>query len=144
MGSLGPGLVGVWVELPVGMLLIGGLGVPVACPARDRPRTRACDVVSLRLDDRDLEDDPPSALARRTTAARGRPPATIEGHAAVMSPHRWPSRYLLRPQLLTRRSPLPMGRELLCIRPTMAQTPSTAIPTPRETAEACSSWCRLN
>jgi hypothetical protein len=104
----------------------------------DAPRRR------VPLADRDADDDDPAALAMRTTGAPGRPRATRKGSTGVTHPSRWRSRYLVRPQLLTRFSPLPTGRELLCIRPTMAQTPSTAIPTPRETAEACSSLCRLN
>ena len=112
MGPPWPGLVRVWVGLLVGILVMVGPRVPAVWPASVRPRTRVHDAVSPRLDDRDLEDDPPSALMRRTTAARGRPPATLEGHAAVTPTQRWPSRYLLRPQLLTRRAPLPMGRDL--------------------------------
>jgi hypothetical protein len=109
IGPLWPGLVWVWGGRLVGLLVRAGPGIPAAWPALDRPRTRAYDAVSPRLDDRDLEDDPPSVLTRWTTAVRGRPPATLEGHAAVMPSHRWPSRYLVRPQLLTRLSPLPNG-----------------------------------
>jgi hypothetical protein len=39
-------------------------------------------------------------------------PRTSGDDAAVMSSHCWPSRYFVRPQLLTRFSPLPMGRDL--------------------------------
>jgi hypothetical protein len=98
----------VWVRLLVGTLVLAGPGVPAVWPAAVRPRLRAPVAVSPRLEDRDRGDDPPAALMRWTTAARGQPPAIIEGHVAFMSPRRWPSRYLLRPQLLTRRSPLPM------------------------------------
>src|SRR5262249_25994875 len=90
-------------------LLLAGLGVLAPWPALDRPRTSAPEAVSPLLDDRDLEDDPPSALARQTTGVLGLPPATIEGHAAVMSPHHWPFRYVMRPQLLTRLPPPPGG-----------------------------------
>src|SRR5215510_13587500 len=82
-----PGLIGVWVGLLVAMLLIGGLGVPAAWPALNWPCTSAPEAVSALLDDRDLEDDPPSALARRTAGVLGRPPTPLEGHATVMSPH---------------------------------------------------------
>src|SRR5262249_34447824 len=98
-----PDLIGVWVGLLVGMLLIVALEVPAVWPVLDRPRTGAHDAVSLPLDDRDLEDDPPSALARRTTGALDLPPATIEGHAAVIFPHHWPFRYVVRPQRFCRK-----------------------------------------
>jgi len=122
MGPPELALIRVWVGLLVGFLVLAGPGVSAAWPALDRPRTSGDDAVSPRLDDRDaasprlddrdLEDDPPAALARRTTGVLGLSPATIEGHAAVMSSHCWPSRYLVRPQLLTRLSSLPMGRDL--------------------------------
>jgi hypothetical protein len=112
MGPPELGLIRVWVGLLVGFLVLAGPRVSAAWPALDRPRTSGDNAVSPLLDDRDLEDDPPSALARQTTGVLSLPPATIEGHTAVMSPHRWPSRYLVRPQLLTRLLPLPMGRDL--------------------------------
>jgi hypothetical protein len=107
-----PALVWAWVGRLAGTLGLAWPGGPAAWPALDRPRPSAPEAMRPRLDDRDLEDGHPSALMRRTTAARGRPPATIEGHAAITPTHRWPCRYLLRPQRLTRRSPLPMGRDL--------------------------------
>src|SRR5262249_44969111 len=100
MGPPWPDFLGVWVGLLAGMLLIAALGVPAAWPALDWPRTSAHEAVSALLDDRDLEDDPPSVLARRTAGVLGRPPAPLEGHAAVIFPHYWPSRYVVRPQLL--------------------------------------------
>jgi hypothetical protein len=112
MGPPELGLIRVWVGLLMGLLVLAGPGVSAAWPAFDRPRTSAYDAVSPLLDDRDLEDDPPSALTRQTMGVLSLPPATIEGHAAVMSSHCWPSRYLVRPQLLTRLLPLPMGRDL--------------------------------
>ena len=112
MGPPELGLIRVWVGLLVGLLVLAGSGVSTAWLALDRPRTSGDDAVSSLRDDCDLEGAPPVALARRTTRGLGLSPATIEGHAAVMSPHRWPSRYLVRPQLLTRFSPLPMGRDL--------------------------------
>jgi hypothetical protein len=72
----GPGLVWVWLGLLVGTLVLAWPGVLAAWPAVDRPRTSRPEAVSPLLDDRDLEDDRPSALTRRTTAL-GLPPATI-------------------------------------------------------------------
>jgi hypothetical protein len=112
MGPPELGLILVWVGLLVGCLVVAGPRVSAAWPALDRARTSGDDAASPLLDDRDLEDDPPAALARPTTGVLGLSPATIEGHAAVMSSHCWPSRYLVRPQLLTRLSSLPMGRDL--------------------------------
>ncbi len=103
MRALGPGLVWAWVGCLVGMLALAGPGGLAAWPARDRPHPNAPEAVNLQLDDRDLADDPPAALTRWITRARGRPPTTIEGHAVVIPTDPWPSRYLLRPQLLTRR-----------------------------------------
>jgi hypothetical protein len=122
MGPRELGLIRVWVGLLVGLLVLAGSGVSTAWLALDRPRTSGDDAVSSLRDDRDaasllwddcvLEDAPTVAPARRTTRRLGLSPATIEGHAAVMSSHCWPSRYVVRPQLLTRFSPLPMGRDL--------------------------------
>jgi hypothetical protein len=112
MGPPELGLIRVWVGLLVGFLVLAGPRVSAAWPALDRPRTSGDNAVSPLLDDRDLEDDSRAALARRTTGVLGLSPATIKGHAAVMSSHCWPPRYFVRPQLLTRFSPLPMGRDL--------------------------------
>lgn len=112
MGPPELGLIRVWVGLLVGFLVLAGPRVSAAWPALDRARTNGDDAASPLLDDRDLEVDPPALLARPTTGVLGLSPATIEGHAAVMSSHCWPSRYLVRPQLLTRLSSLPMGRDL--------------------------------
>jgi hypothetical protein len=122
MGPPELGLIRVWAGLLVGLLVLAGSGVSTACLALDRPRTSGDDAVSSLRDDRDavssLRDDcdleyhPSVALARPTTRGLGLSPATIEGHAAVMSSHCWPFRYFVRPQLLTRFSPIPMGRDL--------------------------------
>src|SRR5882724_11482256 len=85
-----PAFVWAWVGLLAGTLGLAWPGGPAAWPARDRPRPSAPAAVRPRLEDRDLEADHPSALMRRTTAARGRPPAIIDGHAAITPTHRWP------------------------------------------------------
>jgi hypothetical protein len=54
-------------------------------PALDRPRPDA------------------AVSARRASGPMGRVPAMSEGHAAVTPTDPRPSRYLMRPQLLTRR-----------------------------------------
>jgi hypothetical protein len=73
----------------------------------------------VALAHRDADDDDPAALARGPAGVPGRPPAIRQGLTGVTHPSRWRSRDLVRPQLLTRLSPLPMGRELLSIRPTI-------------------------
>ncbi len=109
MRPLGPGLVWVELGLLVGTLVRAWPGVSAARPVVDRPRTSMPEAVSPRLDDRDLEDDRPSALTRWTTAL-GLPPATIAGRAAITPNHCWPSCHLMRPQLLTCLSPLTTWR----------------------------------
>ncbi len=85
MSPLGPGLVRVG-------LVLAWPGVSAAWPGVDRLRPSMPGAVSRLLDDRDLQDDRPSALTGRTTAL-GLPPATIDGGAAITPTHCWPCSY---------------------------------------------------
>ena len=70
----------------------------------------------LPLDVSDLAADP-VAFAMRMAAVLGLSPATSKGMSGVTHSRFWPSRFLARPQLLTRLSALPAGRDLPRIRP---------------------------
>jgi hypothetical protein len=70
----------------------------------------------LPLDVSDSDADP-VAFAMRPAAALGLSPATSQGMTGVTHSRFWPSRFLARPQLLTRLSALPAGRDLPCSRP---------------------------
>jgi hypothetical protein len=99
-----------WLAPLVGMLVLAWRAVSAAWLAVDRLRTSMPEVVCRRLDDRDLEDGRRSGLTRRM-AARGLPPETLDTRAAITPTPCWPSHDLMSPQLLTRLSPLPVGRD---------------------------------
>jgi hypothetical protein len=62
---------------------------------------------NLRLDDGDLDDDPSSIVVLPSGNLVFPPPLTVIRMNNGTHAFSWPFRYLVRPQLLTRLSPLP-------------------------------------
>ena len=62
---------------------------------------------NLQLDDSDLDDDPSSLLVLPSGNLVFPPPLTVIRINSGTHAFSWPFRYLVRPQLLTRLSPLP-------------------------------------
>jgi hypothetical protein len=94
------------VRSPLVIPRVTGASPLVSCAGASRAAVWAWRVVSppdrVALCDDDGDDDDPSALAMRTAGARGLRPPVIEGISGFTLTHRWPLRYLVRPQLLTR------------------------------------------
>jgi hypothetical protein len=84
----------------------GGSPVVVSTDHGWLPRHR------LARDVREADDDDPVTGAMGAATARGLPPTPHEAVPAITPRHGWPFRFLTRPQLLTRFSALPAGRDL--------------------------------
>ena len=90
---------------PQGMRLMTGM-FPVLCGAGEPPVVVSTDhglfpgrMLPMDVSDSDAD---PAAFAIRPAAALGLSPATSKGIAGVTHNRFWPSRFLARPQLLTR------------------------------------------
>jgi hypothetical protein len=101
---------------PWGMRLMTGT-FPVLSGAGEPPVVVSTDhglfpgrILPMDVSDSDAD---PVAFAIRPAAVLGLSPATSKGIAGVTHRHAWPSRFLTRPQLLTRLSALPEGRDLV-------------------------------
>lgn len=118
-----PGTLGAWspADLPVSVrhqttdsprVMMLGAGVSLAMsPSEENhlaliTHRRSLFQDNLRLDDGDLDDDPSSIVVLPSVNRVFPPSLTIMRMNNGTRAFSWPSRYLVRPQLLTRLSPL--------------------------------------